>query len=1463
MTKTTKSKILSFLLCFVMIATTFCQTVTIARAEETDSNANTQMTITKDGKKVSDVVIEKDVTKKDNKTTLKVTGTDNKDIQWQYYAEDYKEWINIYGENSDECVLTYAKVCNMLDDNNQTKIRCTVKDSKPAVNSNAVTLTINENKTSVENSADNGNAENTTNKSGIKKSPARAAAETYTVVINYQFADGSQAASPWTGTVAAGSSFKETIKSPTVVGYTPDKDEVVFDIDKADSNVTETVTYNAAEVKYTVKHFKQNLNDDKYELAEIETKTGFTKKPVGDKLAKSYEGFYSLLYDTETEIAADDSTTVEVYYDRYYYLMSFDMDGGYGVEPVYAKYGTPISVGTPKKAGYTFDGWQQIKDDGTTTDVDKLPSAMPAENIKYKAKWKAGDSAKVTIVVWGENADDEEYSYIDSSEIYAEPGKKLTQAELKSKLKCDKEAHTHSDSCGISCSHKHDASCYGGVSKEEPVDGKTKSAKENINQFKTLSGGTLQNGYIYRVKCDGATTTPSYNKYYLYYNNTWYLASSSAVDGNAINTSGTVNAHKHSRNIFSGNNKDQFWMYNAKLACTHTHTDDCYTCGKKAHTHTAECYYTPTNMNPTLWKLVKSDEVTVAADGSTVMNVYYDRVEFTLHFRKAMSNSDDYGTITKKWGAKIRDEFNAKGDQAGTTNWSEKSGAGSPWTSYLDIMPTVNRTYYANKDYYGSSTAYYYGEDLNGSDKLLYENKSTGTGFTVTKEEFIEFEGFTFNASRSAEVGDSFNGAKFYYTRNSYDLTFRSDNKDVRTETLKYEAPLSGFKDYVPEYPSSLEPDAYVFGGWYTTAGLFDGTECDLSTKTMPASNVILFAKWVPKTHTVKTHLTKETVTEEPMYTWTVSHGQTIANPPDDPVNGEYKFVGWFYEENGKEKAYDFSMPVNKDLDLYAKWSSNKLMPYIIHYQDEAGNTIAPDTRGSALAGTTKTFEAKTGNELNEGYHSGYFPKTNSHSLTISIDKPAENEFTFIYVKKPSVQYTVKYMELKQDGTTAPMKLAGGTDYPDKVATTSDAVITEKYVLFNGFAPDAYQKRLVLSANESENVIIFYYVKDEVHAPVQIVHHIQNVEGEDYTIYSESTDLNGEIGKDYSASILDIEGFTYHHATANRNAVQAAGGKVTAKVSEDGLIIDLYYDRNLYPYEFRFLEQGTDKPIHDAKTGSARFGAQVTAAAEIIPGYDLVSAENQAINIRVENPADTAYNNVKIFYYQEKKATIEYKVVGPEGCGEVSNTKEILHAITGTAAGSAATASNDEYRFVGWYKDAECTQPVDEDGWISGNKITPQKTKDYDDSLLNKLMGYESATYYAKFEYNNNDLSITKEVSGTMDENQSFMFRVKGDSTDDRTKDIDVTVTIHGDGTVTVKDLPVGKYTVTELTEWSWRYTPDKTAKDITLKASGGNSLTFTNTREKTNWLNGSSWCRNVFKGNKIESDKTTTPTGN
>ena len=94
-------------------------------------------------------------------------------------------------------------------------------------------------------------------------------------------------------------------------------------------------------------------------------------------------------------------------------------------------------------------------------------------------------------------------------------------------------------------------------------------------------------------------------------------------------------------------------------------------------------------------------------------------------------------------------------------------------------------------------------------------------------------------------------------------------------------------------------------------------------------------------------------------------------------------------------------MPVVKDLNLYAKWSSNTLVAYTIKYTLENGTVIADETTGSALAGTTLTFEAKTGDELNEDYQSGYFPNTGSHSLTMDIN--GNNEFTFVYVAKEKV----------------------------------------------------------------------------------------------------------------------------------------------------------------------------------------------------------------------------------------------------------------------------------------------------------------------------------------------------------------------------------------------------------------------------------------------------------------------------
>ena len=115
------------------------------------------------------------------------------------------------------------------------------------------------------------------------------------------------------------------------------------------------------------------------------------------------------------------------------------------------------------------------------------------------------------------------------------------------------------------------------------------------------------------------------------------------------------------------------------------------------------------------------------------------------------------------------------------------------------------------------------------------------------------------------------------------------------------------------------------------------------------------------------------------------------------------------------------------------------------------------------------------------------------------------------------------------------------------------------------------------------------------------------------------------------------------------------------------------------------------------------------------------------------------------------------------------------------------------------------------------------------------------------------DLTIKTSGVEAIDENQTYIYRVHGD--DAHTKLIDLTVAIHGDGEATVKNLPSGKYKVTQVNAWSWRYTPEQTAEQIvTLDANKTVAYTQKRAHEgdgdnnnKWKWLNGQHWIDNCW----------------
>lgn len=965
--------------------------------------------------------------------------------------------------------------------------------------------------------------------------------ETCNVEIKYVFANSSkQAAQSWTAKIAKGTVLNTSVTSPAVVGYTPREVTVTFNETVVNDNITRIVYYDPADVGFTIRHYWQNVEDDNYTLHETEKRElGKTESQVGTDLAKKdYTGFMARLYDTTTKIAADGSTVVEIYYDRNLYLMSFNLDGGYGVEPIYARFGAALEVGTPTKPGYTFSGWEPT-----------LPETMPVNGGTHTAQWQK-NNANYTVQYWQENADDNGYSYKEST---------------------------------------------------------TKSA-------------------------------PS---------------------GNAV----------------SGTNDKTYagFTYNAD----------------------------------------KTDkDVIVKGDGSTVVNVYYKRNVYEVKFYKWQSRKwveDASLRITAKYGAFIGDKWPGGGWYVDTN--------GDTAQSYLSIMPLGGMNFYGQQTGSHTATATYYVEVLPGEsgtpvggkyykehhkDTAKYDKGLFGGGLTVTDEDRYDIAGYTCNKAISTKNGANYNGAKFYYDRNTYQLEFNDNFEHSVSDGMLFEQQLKESPKhkagYKPEYPSGLEAGAYDFGGWYIDKSCTEQVNWEAK---MPATNLIVYAKWVPKPHTVKTWLTEDKTTPVNVgesNVQIVNHRET-ATAPANPTNAPLTFVGWFYMDGTTERAFDFSMPVTRDLELYAKWSSDVMVQYTVRYRlnSEDGTDVADETVGSAPAGTTRTFEAKGGNDLYADYQTGCFPTTNSHSIKMDVDE-TKNIFTFVYVPKASVRYTVQYRE---EGNLE-NKL-----HEDKVVDSKDAIVTETFVPVTGYAPRQFQIRLVLSA-EGENVITFLYYKNTTNAPVLTIHWIENITGDGYEQYQSSTNMNAVIDVEQTSTALSISGFTYAYGTAFAGSEQVgeefnAPATPKATLTNKGLTLNLYYTRNDINYTVKhvYLNGTTEEVLKTEPTKSAKYEKMVTESAEEYIG-DYKHDENdpsQKDLIIGLNPDE----NVITFYYYPC-----YYIGHVQGTNVRIEPKRLYSG----AKASLTDAVTPNYLYGGAFDNVDCTT-VHNFGQENAINFTPVKGETY------------------------------------------------------------------------------------------------------------------------------------------------------
>ena len=1386
------SRALSLLLSLVLFILAVPMSSISMKTNASEALERRELMIYSEDAPVSSLMLEKN-----RKQTLTAVGfPDTAEYQWQIRMPDTDStWIDIYNMTDSTCELSYALLGSLLDANGQTAVRCSAFLDGVQYISNFVYVTVSFYVPQDMRASDA--ASGISGGSDISVPRRQAAQATYalddseeegsddvTIKIYYKIVQEgleSDVFDPYVAHLHKGSSFSAIVPSPMYMGYTPaynkegteyeDASNVELNYKELQKSEEVYVWYRPSLVSYSSRYFLQNILNDLYteDASLMVIGEALTGDYPSEEIDIEIEGFTALFHEPDT-IAADGSTEFNCYYDRNFYLYNFDCDGGYGVEPVYARYGTTLLVNSPIRAGYVFKGWDRMEVDGTYDGViDALPSAIGIGNENYKAVWETAE-ASFTVIYWGQNANDDNYSYITSATYETTSGMRLRSTDLDNFKLTSTEGETYQGEKQLPIPYYAEADYF--VYDAEETFASNPFVEETDQQGNT--------SYCIYVEGDGSTvvnvvyTRKVYTLKFFYAKSEEKANGSTAyyVVGGSTYYFGWEDTADEQTMLEAENNVSNVWGQVEEL--------------------------------PQLNENGQSRGYTLGMETYNGITYYYISFE-------ARYGSD----ISSLWPVSI---FQSVRRTSGNThgNWSGMEAYRSAWNAEHHVKYTqdnlngnqtikgiyqkLDSTILYDSKYEDSSTVRYLcfwenGANINWSvpkqfiyelyvpalegeeGELVYEGIrykayvppfNTYDNSTFAEQTASALEGYTFRKQNNITNSEKYEGmesytVQFFYTRNAYTLDFYNYNQVAREyKNVPYEEPLKNY-DFEPEYPSSLEPGAYEFDGWYPAPD-GQGSRIDLETTElrMPASDTTLYAYWKPVGHTVTFSNTYDEMAAG-SYTseYVVEHGNylltsDVPTPSSAPLGeGTYIFQGWFYIDGvtGEKKAFDTgNMPVTSEIHLFAEWQSSEVVSYTLHYQytDAYGNTntISTDTVGYSYAGMTKTFTAKAGTELDSGYQSRYYPTTNSHSILMGKSS-AGNTYTFEYQYMESVNYTVKYID----------KMTGTELKAPETHTTSDSVITAKFAVISDYVPDAYYKRLVLSADESQNVITFYYTHDETHALYDIKHMVEELDGtyREYASIEGIGDLNMELPVQSPMSIL---GFRYDREKTremNAVAITVTDDGVTGVLGEDGLEMYIYYERIEYDYTVNYLEYGTNKQLQDSVTGSGKYGSTVTVSGSQIPDsittadgavYDLIGENSRTFNIR-----DGAVVNI---YYQANSFSINYIAVcnypNAKQYGSVAPVSETVTNIQNISGSTPEAAEG--YRFAGWYREASCMpESKVEDDWVdaASGKLTPKP----DD------MSQAQIYYYALFERETTALTLNKVVGGSYgNREEEFRFTI-------------------------------------------------------------------------------------------------------
>lgn len=366
-----------------------------------------------------------------------------------------------------------------------------------------------------------------------------------------------------------------------------------------------------------------------------------------------------------------------------------------------------------------------------------------------------------------------------------------------------------------------------------------------------------------------------------------------------------------------------------------------------------------------------SKEQVVSGNGQTIVNVYYKRIVYNLEFNLYVdarsqiemevdgvtykSSDSLIYTIEAKDGQYIGDKWPSNPEIVSENPYDSKFKG---WRSPSDspVLISWSRANYFSSEFV-STTPGKKTLTLNAEFMLGLEEYTTQTFWESFEESDEQIDDYFFKGSEPQILNSTGNFdptvnvpsgysyfyrddsenyyKKFYYIRKFFNLDFDTQGGtfigDGQTSEKKYEEKI--------EEPKKPTRNGYRFVGWYLDAEYRE--KMDFDTFTMPDSDVTLFAKWESTQNTVRyfdgfggTQLLEQGYSDSEDFVFPSEYvkGETY-------VEGKGIFNGWFWQVGSATFEFSDTIPITKDIDLYAKWQTTG---YELTYNLGEGTGTAP-----------------------------------------------------------------------------------------------------------------------------------------------------------------------------------------------------------------------------------------------------------------------------------------------------------------------------------------------------------------------------------------------------------------------------------------------------------------------------------------------------------------------------------------